>query len=66
MLGGGADCDEETAFLERGGGRGGRVREGLRSCGESIWIVRPPAIGLVASEVEGFPVFLTGSGGAGE
>ena len=67
MLNGGADCDEETASLERGGGRGGRVREGLRSCGESIWIVRPPpAIGLVSSEVKGFPVFLMGSGGGGE
>ena len=67
MLNGGADCEEETVFLERGGGRGGIVRKGLRSCDGSTWIVRPPpAVGLVSSEAEGFPVFLTGSGGGEE
>jgi hypothetical protein len=30
LLNGEADCDKETGFLERGGGRGGTAREGLR------------------------------------
>lgn len=58
MLNGEADCDKEIVGLERGGGRGGRVREGLGSCNGSSW-----TMGLVSSEVKEFLFFLTGSGG---
>ena len=67
LLNGGADWDKEAGFLERGGGRGGTAREGFVSRTESIWTVGlPPVTSLSSSEAEGFPFFLTGSGGGGE
>lgn len=61
LRGGEADCMKETGFLRRGGGRGGRMRDGLRSCNESTMGSHP-----IESAEEGFPSFLTGrEGGRG-
>lgn len=64
MWGGEAGCEEEIAFLRRGGGRGGAMREGLGSCNESVCTVGLlTSTGLLSSETKGLPFLLTGSGG---
>jgi hypothetical protein len=66
LRGGEADCVRVVGFLGRGGGRGGRMRDDLGSCNESVWTRGSFPICRLQSEAVEFPGFLTGREGGRE